>query len=97
MYAIRSYYVTVDQVALLHELIQTRTVLSLEGVNVSLAHASAEHFVGDLAVLAHKLKDMENLGALIVAVRMGDRIRITSYNVCYTKLLRGRNGVHGGR
>jgi len=65
---------TVDQVALLHELIQSRTVLNLEGVDVSLAHASVEHFVGDLAVLAHKLKDMENLGALIVAVRMGDRI-----------------------
>jgi tRNA nucleotidyltransferase (CCA-adding enzyme) len=65
---------TVDQVALLHELIQSRTVLNLEGIDISIAHASVDHFVGDLAVLAHKLKDMENLNALIVAVRMGDRV-----------------------
>jgi tRNA nucleotidyltransferase (CCA-adding enzyme) len=63
-----------DQVALLHQLIQSRTVLTVNGVEVSVAHASVDHFVGDLAVLAHKLKDMENLDALLVAVRMGDRI-----------------------
>lgn len=65
---------TVDQVALLHELIQSRTVLNLGGIDISIAHASVDHFVGDLAVLAHKLKDMENLHVLIVAVRMGDRV-----------------------
>ena len=65
---------TADQVALLHELITSRTVLNVNGIEISLAHASVEEFVGDLAVLAHKLKDMENLDALIVAVRMGERI-----------------------
>lgn len=65
---------TADQVALLHELITSRTILNVNGIEISLAHASVEEFVGDLAVLAHKLKDMENLDALIVAVRMGERI-----------------------
>ena len=65
---------TAEQVALLHELITSRTVLNVNGIEISLAHASVEEFVGDLAVLAHKLKDMENLDALIVAVRMGERI-----------------------
>jgi len=65
---------TTDQVALLHELIQNHTVLNVNGIDVSIAHASSEHFVGDLAVLTHKLKDMENLDALLVAARMGDRI-----------------------
>ncbi len=65
---------TSDQVALLHELIKSRKVFNVRGVEISLAHASTDHFVGDLAVLAHKLKDMENLDALLVAVRMGDRI-----------------------
>jgi len=65
---------TVDQVALLHELIQSRTVLNLGGIDISIAHGSVDHFVGDLAVLTHKLKDMENLHVLIVAVRMGDRV-----------------------
>ena len=67
---------TSDQVALLNELINTSTLLNVNGVDVTLAHASVDHFVGDLAVLAHKLKDMESLDALIIAVRMEDRIFI---------------------
>ncbi len=63
-----------EQVELLHQLIHSRTVLTVNGFEISIAHATVEEFVGDLAVLAHKLKDMENLEALIVAVRMGERI-----------------------
>lgn len=63
-----------EQVELLHQLILSRTVVTVEGIEISVAHASVDQFVGDLAVLAHKLKDMENLDALVVAVRMGDRI-----------------------
>jgi tRNA nucleotidyltransferase (CCA-adding enzyme) len=63
-----------EQVALLHELITSRTVLTVKGIEISVAHATVEHFVGDLALLAHKLKDMENLNALLVVVRMADRI-----------------------
>jgi tRNA nucleotidyltransferase (CCA-adding enzyme) len=65
---------TADQVTLLHKLIESRTVLNVRGIDISIAHASIDHFVGDLAVLAHKLKDMENLDALLVVVRMADRI-----------------------
>jgi tRNA nucleotidyltransferase (CCA-adding enzyme) len=65
---------TPEQVSLLHQLIENRTVYNLAGVEVSVAHASSDHFVGDLAVLAHKLRDMENLEALIVVARMGGRI-----------------------
>lgn len=65
---------TAEQVALLHDLIQSHSVLTVNGIDVSIAHASSEHFVGDLAVLSHKLKDMENLDALIVAARMDDRV-----------------------
>jgi tRNA nucleotidyltransferase (CCA-adding enzyme) len=65
---------TADQVTLLHKLIESRTVLNVRGIDISIAHASVDHFVGDLAVLAHKLKDMENLDALLVVVRMADRI-----------------------
>ena len=65
---------TPDQVALLHELIENRTVLTINGIDISVAHASSDRFVGDLAVLAHKLKDMENLNALLVVVRMEDRL-----------------------
>lgn len=69
-----TYEMTPEQVSLLHELIAGRTVLNVHGYDVSIAHATVDHFIGDLAVLTHKLRDMENLRALIVVVRMGDRI-----------------------
>jgi tRNA nucleotidyltransferase (CCA-adding enzyme) len=65
---------TADQVDLLHQLVKSLTILNINGLDVAIAHASVEHFVADLAVLGHKLKDMENLNALVVVVRMGDRI-----------------------
>ncbi|RMF46857.1 MAG: CBS domain-containing protein [Deltaproteobacteria bacterium] len=65
---------TAEQVAVLHQLIENRRELNVGGVDVSISHASTRDYVGDLAVLAHKLKDMENLDALIIAARMGDRV-----------------------
>jgi tRNA nucleotidyltransferase (CCA-adding enzyme) len=41
-----------------------------------IAQASADHYIGDIAVLAHKLKDMENLDVLFVLVLMEDRIHL---------------------
>ncbi len=69
-----THELTADQVALLHDLINSRFVLTVNGIDVSIAHASSDKFVGDLAVLSHKLKDMENLNALLVIARMGDRV-----------------------
>ena len=65
---------TADQVALLHDLIESRTILHIAGVEVVVAQASADHFVGDLAVLAHKLMDMEGTQSLIVVARLGGRV-----------------------
>ncbi len=65
---------TADQVALLHELINSCTVLNINGVDITVAHASVDHFVPDIAVLAHKLKDMQHLDVLIIAVRMEGRV-----------------------
>ncbi len=65
---------TAGQVALLHQLIENRTLVNVNGIDIALAHASVDAFIGDLAVLVHKLKDMESHNALIVAVRMEDRV-----------------------
>ena len=65
---------TPDQVRLLNDLIASKTILNIRGINIAIAHASIDHFVGDIATLAHKLKDMENLDALFVIVRMESRI-----------------------
>ncbi len=65
---------TQEQIEILNELIQTRRVYKVRGVDVNIAEASAEGYVGDLAVLVHKLKDMENLNVLFVLARMENRI-----------------------
>lgn len=65
---------TADQVELLHALLQSRQVLNINGIDVSIAHASCPDFVGDVATLAHKIKDMESLEAIILVISMGERL-----------------------
>src|SRR4030042_1073834 len=65
---------TAEQVFLLNDLIQSATRYTIHGIDVVIAQASLDHYIGDIAILVHKLKDMENLDALFVLVRMEDRI-----------------------
>ncbi len=65
---------TPDQIRLLNDLLANRSVLNVHGIDISITHASVDYFVGDIAALTHKLRDIENLDALIVAVRMESRV-----------------------
>jgi len=65
-----------DQIELLHQLIQESETISLGGIDVVITTASAENYVGDLAILVHKLKDMENLEVIFAIVRMEDRVHL---------------------
>ena len=65
---------TAEQIFLLNDLIQSAARYSFHGIDVVIAEASVDRYVGDIAVLVHKLKDMENLDVLIVLVRMEDRV-----------------------
>jgi tRNA nucleotidyltransferase (CCA-adding enzyme) len=65
---------TAEQIFLLNDLIQSATRYSFHGIDVVIAEASVDRYIGDIAVLVHKLKDMENLDVLFVLVRMEDRI-----------------------
>lgn len=65
---------TPEQVDLLNELIKSCRKQIINGVEVAIAYASIDYYVGDISTLTHKLKDIENLNVLIVAVRMEDRI-----------------------
>ena len=67
---------TVEQVSLLNELLTSLKTTSLKGVEVSVAHASVDRYVGDVATLAHMIRDMENLQALFLVVAMGDRVLV---------------------
>jgi tRNA nucleotidyltransferase (CCA-adding enzyme) len=65
---------TAEQIFLLNDLIQSATRYTFHGTDVVIAEASVERYVGDMAVVAHKLKDIENLDVLFVLVSMEDRI-----------------------
>ncbi len=73
-----THELTPDQVRLLNDLIASKTILNVRGLNIALAHATIDHFVSDIATLTHKLKDMENLDVLFVIVRMERRIFIVA-------------------
>ena len=62
-----------EQVGLLHDLLTSLATSDINGIAVSLAHASRSTYVSDLAGLVQRLLEMENLDVLIVAVKMGDR------------------------
>ena len=65
-----------DQVEVLHQLIEGTEIVNIGGVEVVITTAGAEGYVGDLAILVHKLKDMENFEALFAVIRMDDRVHL---------------------
>jgi len=64
---------TAEQISLLYDLIQASKAYTVHGVEVIIAEARREEYVGDLAVLVHKLRDMEAVSVLFAICQMGDR------------------------
>ncbi|HAY22850.1 MAG TPA: polya polymerase, partial [Desulfobacterales bacterium] len=67
---------TVDQVALLNDLIRNAVTINISGIEIVLAQASASQYIGDFAVLAHKFMDMENIQVLFALAQMEERVFI---------------------
>ncbi len=65
---------TAEQISLLYDLIQGSKAYTVHGVEVVIAEARREEYVGDLAVLVHKLRDMEAVNVLFAVCQMGDRV-----------------------
>jgi tRNA nucleotidyltransferase (CCA-adding enzyme) len=65
---------TPEQISLLNELIQSATRYTVKGLEVVIAKASSDKYVGDFALLVHKLKDMENINVLFAMAQMEDRV-----------------------
>jgi tRNA nucleotidyltransferase (CCA-adding enzyme) len=67
---------TPEQVFLLNDIIKNAEVYNINGIDVVITEASSEEYVGDLAVIVHKFRDMENINALFALFRMEDRVHI---------------------
>lgn len=73
---------TAEQVFLLNDLIRSAERYNIRGVEVVVTTGSSDRYIGDVAVLIHKLKDMENLNAIFALIRMEDRI----YLICRSRV-----------
>ncbi|GAB4248952.1 CBS domain-containing protein [Deferrisoma sp.] len=69
---------SLEQVRLLEALLRNQTVHRIYGVDVTVTEASADHYVGDVAFLIHKVRDMENLDVVVAAVRLGDQVQVVA-------------------
>ena len=67
-----------EQIALLHELVNRLEIHVINGVEIALAVGSSSRYVGDLSMVAHALKDMEQLSALFVIVEMEGRLNLVA-------------------
>ena len=67
---------TAEQVSILNDLIRAAKTYDINGVNVVITALATIRFVPDIATLAHKIREMENLDALFLVVQMGDKTHI---------------------
>jgi tRNA nucleotidyltransferase (CCA-adding enzyme) len=67
---------TPDQVTLLNEMMQALEKINIEGVDIAITHLLVDEYKGDIAVLAHRLRDMEGLDVLFVLASAGNRVHL---------------------
>ncbi|BCS52272.1 CBS domain-containing protein [Geobacter sp. SVR] len=69
---------TSQQVSLLNTLLKSLKTTAVNGVKISIAHAASDSYIPDIAILAHLMRDMENLDALFLVVAMEKRIYLVA-------------------
>jgi len=69
---------TAEQVSLLNDLIHSASTHVINGIPVCITRASVDKYIGDFALLVHKLMDMENLHVIFAMARMEDRIYLVA-------------------
>ncbi len=62
------------QVQLLNDLLNSLQVLDIHGIHVAIAVASTEEYQGELALLVHRMMEMEDLDVLFTLARMEGRV-----------------------
>lgn len=69
---------TSEQVMTLNTLLESAATHDFKGIPIVFAEASLENYMGDFAVLAHKMMDMENAKVLFALARMADRVQVVA-------------------
>ncbi len=69
---------TREQLAVLNTLLENAATHDIKGITVVLCEVSLEGYLGDFALIVHKMMDMENIKAIFALARMGDRIHVVA-------------------
>ena len=70
--------ITRSEVEALSELLKSETVYTIGGVEVTIAEARGGMYKGDVATLAHRLREIESIKCLFLLAEMGDRIQVVA-------------------
>jgi tRNA nucleotidyltransferase (CCA-adding enzyme) len=65
-----------EQIQLLHAMLGSATIHDIHGIEVVITEISIDEYMGDFAVLVHKLVEMENIKVLFAVARMSDRVHL---------------------
>jgi tRNA nucleotidyltransferase (CCA-adding enzyme) len=65
-----------EQIDLLNELIHSAEEHIIHGIRIKIACASREDYIRDIASLAHKILDIENIDAIFLLVLMEKRVQV---------------------
>lgn len=67
-----------EQISFLNELVRSAKTYHRGGLKITIAAASSEIYIQDVAVLAHKLRDMEGGDAVFILASLEDRIHLVA-------------------
>ncbi len=67
-----------EQISILNQLLEAAQTHEIRGVPVMVTEVTTEEYVGDFALLVHKLMDMENIRVLFALGRMHDRVHLVA-------------------
>jgi tRNA nucleotidyltransferase (CCA-adding enzyme) len=67
-----------EQIDTLNNLLKSLQARVICGRTVAVATAGTERYIGDVASLAHKIMDIENLDSLFILVRMEERVHLVA-------------------
>ncbi|MBI4847337.1 MAG: CBS domain-containing protein [Nitrospirae bacterium] len=65
-----------EEIDLLNELVHSAKDYIIHDTRIKIAKASRDNYIGDIAFMAHKIRDMEDADVIFLIVAMEDRLQI---------------------
>ncbi len=65
---------SVEHIVILNELINNAVTYNINGIDIVITECSLNYYMGEVALVVQKLRDMENLNVIFALINMDDRI-----------------------